>query len=297
LASIESIELKESGMDQLLPLDDLQEDILEEHPLRTDEWELRFKGPQRRDPFQRLVNYAERTYDIGIDTPKKKGKRRARSSSTDDDGGVVVRFNTNGYCKLLQCSGLSETLDKNNVELFPHVGSWHTHHGCVLWSIPVWVSIHDPQQQRQPQQQQRKRTQDPHTESVTPSMHNLGDEEENQASSAAASSSMFKLTTLHFTAEVHVNKFGEQPRMFKGIVTRERFNTNLNANPNNRQQDRNSNNIHQNHNQYRQGLFGNVRPVVGTFAGSGIGVDTLDLEYKDRGLGLYDKPQDSTLPQ
>ena len=30
------------------------------------------------------------------------------------------------------------------------------------------------------------------------------------------------VTVLHYHADIHLNKFGERPRMFKGVITRDR---------------------------------------------------------------------------
>ena len=64
-------------------------------------------------------------------------------------------------------------------------------------------------------------------------------------------------TVLHHKAELHWNIFGEQPRMFRGTVTRDRLPRSL----------------------LPPWLF---RPVVGSFVGSGIGNDTADKSYRHR---------------
>jgi len=69
-------------------------------------------------------------------------------------------------------------------------------------------------------------------------------------------------TTLHYHADIHLNKFGERPRMYKGIVTRDRYESSFL--PNN--------------------LF---RPVIGTFSAQGVGVDTRDTTYKNRSIGDF----------
>jgi len=67
-------------------------------------------------------------------------------------------------------------------------------------------------------------------------------------------------TIFHYHADIHLNKFGERPRMYKGVVTRDRYeNSFLPSN-----------------------LF---RPVVGTFSAQGVGKDTRDTTYKNRLLG------------
>jgi hypothetical protein len=61
----------------------------------------------------------------------------------------------------------------------------------------------------------------------------------------------------YFFADIHINPFGQYPKMTRGIVIRER----------------------------EKGKW--FRPVVATFVGSGVGTDTADLSYKHRNFGLY----------
>lgn len=78
----------------------------------------------------------------------------------------------------------------------------------------------------------------------------------------------FQQTNLHYHADIHLSKFQEKPRMFRGVVTRDRFSdakipfTNI--------------------------LVGKkmFRPVIATFIGLGTGNDTVDTTYKKRGIGL-----------
>lgn len=69
-----------------------------------------------------------------------------------------------------------------------------------------------------------------------------------------------KFTVLHYHADIHLNKFGERPRMFKGVITRDRHASFLPPN------------------------F--LRPVIGTFKAEGIGHDTVDTSYKERASTL-----------
>jgi len=76
-----------------------------------------------------------------------------------------------------------------------------------------------------------------------------------------------KNTVLHYHADIHLNKFQKRPRMFRGQVTRDRFMdikfTDKICIP--------------------KYIF---RPVVATFTAEGIGKDTVDTSYKNRGLGV-----------
>lgn len=75
-------------------------------------------------------------------------------------------------------------------------------------------------------------------------------------------------TCLHYHADIHLSKFQERPRMFRGVVTRDRYVgakipfTNISV-----------------HKYW-------FRPVIATFVGLGIGTDTADVSYKKRGFGL-----------
>lgn len=69
-----------------------------------------------------------------------------------------------------------------------------------------------------------------------------------------------KKTTYHYHADIHMNKFGERPRMYKGVVTRDRYKNSF----------------------LPPSLF---RPVIATFSAQGVGKDTRDTTYKNRLLG------------
>jgi len=89
----------------------------------------------------------------------------------------------------------------------------------------------------------------------------------------------WRTTTLHYRADIHLNKFGERPRMFKGVVTRDRFlsigaKTGKNSNPQK---------FLGLHLPPKASLF---RPVVATFEADGIGEDTADTRYRTRGFAL-----------
>lgn len=82
-------------------------------------------------------------------------------------------------------------------------------------------------------------------------------------------------TVLHHKAELHWNVFGDQPRMFRGTVTRDRLPKSL----------------------LPPWLF---RPVVGSFVGSGVGNDTSDISYAHRqtsGLGVEEAMPPRVGPQ
>lgn len=91
----------------------------------------------------------------------------------------------------------------------------------------------------------------------------------NSASESSASSyAKSEWTILHYHADMHLSKFQQQPRMIRGTITRDRWNevtipfTKL---------------------VLEKRVF---RPVIGTFSAEGVGQDTIDVSYKNRGLGF-----------
>eukprot|EP00984_Skeletonema_dohrnii_P018216 scaffold8448_cov120-Skeletonema_dohrnii-CCMP3373.AAC.12 len=144
-----------------------------------------------------------------------------------------MTFATNGYVKV----SVKDDDDNNNDRVDttsssviqtlrnkPRVGKWRIGHSGVAFDIPVQMSA------------SRK------------SRGNDGKVKEP------------KMTVLHYHADIHLNKFGERPRMFRGVITRDRHSSFLPPN-----------------------LF---RPVIGTFSAEGIGHDTADTSYKTRAISL-----------
>lgn len=68
-----------------------------------------------------------------------------------------------------------------------------------------------------------------------------------------------KIVWVHYHADVHLHKFGQRPKMFRGVITRDRIKNGKNS-------------------QW-------FRPVIATFTAIGIGKDTADTNYKNRGFG------------
>ena len=79
-------------------------------------------------------------------------------------------------------------------------------------------------------------------------------------------------TTLHYHADIHLSKFQDQPRMFKGVVTRDRYHDRCIKLPFNKRKFILKRNM--------------MRPVIATFTAEGIGQDTVDTKYKERGIGV-----------
>jgi hypothetical protein len=147
--------------------------VLEEHPMRTDEWEFDVQ-------LSRLFSKHEADLFPEFSSPdnKKRGRYRKRQ---------VMQFARNGYVKVFQDEHkftsnnmdasfvASPTGDQRKSEV--KVGKWRIGHSGVAFDIPVISG-------------------------------NGGDDT--------------RMTVLHYHADIHLNKFGERPRMFRGVITRDR---------------------------------------------------------------------------
>lgn len=138
---------------------------------------------------------------------------------------VLLEFSKNGYVRVLQPSS-DDTHHTDDDNVVPTaVGTWKLLPSGISWNLPIGVD----------------------------SMPVKNDE--NQESTKTDS------TVLHYHADLHLNQFGERPRMVRGVVTRDRYPTSL----------------------FPKRLF---RPVIATFSAEGIGQDTADVTYQERGFGL-----------
>mmetsp|Transcript_6667 Transcript_6667/g.12849 ORF Transcript_6667/g.12849 Transcript_6667/m.12849 type:complete len:435 (+) Transcript_6667:57-1361(+) len=201
-------------------------DYDEEHPLRTDEWELniqlsRLYSKKEGDWFTEcFIDRASINNNHGDNRPQVKVIKRSQRSGYNKR--QVMQFATNGYVKVLEDGDISSTPPRKRSKT--KVGKWRLGHSGVSFDIPVQIVNDDSQ-----------------------NVKNGQNTEPN-------------LTVLHYHADIHLNKFGERPRMFRGVITRDRHSSFLPPN------------------------F--LRPVIGTFSAEGIGRDTADTSYKDRGFGL-----------
>lgn len=98
----------------------------------------------------------------------------------------VMQFARNGYVKVLQDDKL--TSNNMDVSFVParsqvQIGKWKIGHSGVVFDIPVAVFPKDQNGEVSDRQQ---------------------------------------MTVLHYHADIHLNKFGERPRMFRGVITRDR---------------------------------------------------------------------------
>jgi hypothetical protein len=75
-----------------------------------------------------------------------------------------------------------------------------------------------------------------------------------------------------FTVGLHLNPFGKQPKLMQGTIVKSTSKKEYYD--------------EQDHLFVKKPDNKWFRPVVGTFSGVGIGIDTMDLSYADRGIGL-----------
>ncbi|KAL3822984.1 hypothetical protein ACHAXA_008124 [Cyclostephanos tholiformis] len=207
----------------------------EEHPMRTDEWRLDIRLSRLYPTGEGDVLFPECDDSVAIDatnaaadgrgaTNDHRPTRRKVTVNGKYRKRQVMQFARNGYVRVIYDDGGGK--DGGRVVVGgggrskPRVGKWRIGHSGVAFDIPVHL------------------------------MPN-GDD---------GAMSRRRMTVLHYHAEIHLNKFGERPRMFRGVITRDRHSSFLPPN------------------------F--LRPVIGTFSAEGIGRDTSDTSYKERAISL-----------
>jgi len=201
----------------------------EEHPMRTDEWQLNIQLSRLYSNKYDMNELFPECYSItDRSTPPKDQNvpdvSKRKSSSGYYRKRQVMQFARNGYVKILVDNHDTDSKDSSLRTKKPRVGKWRIGHSGVAFDIPVQIS---------------------------PRRKTKGSSSEQQP----------RLTTLHYHADIHLNKFGERPRMFRGVITRDRYASSF-LPPN----------------------F--LRPVVGTFSAEGIGHDTSDTSYRERAISL-----------
>lgn len=169
----------------------------EEHPLRTDEWQLniqlsRFYPRGEGDLFPECYDDRNTNAFPGEARVPVAAERKKRSSNGCYRKCQVMQFARNGYVKII--SNHDDHHDKkqstsNNRRIKPRVGKWRIGLSGVAFDIPIQVVAGTTTSTRKKLQQ-------------------------NEATNG--------VTVLHYHADIHLNKFGERPRMFKGVITRDR---------------------------------------------------------------------------
>jgi len=161
----------------------------EEHPMRTDEWalDIRLSRLFAQEGDELFPECSTDRDGRSISKPSKKNRYRKRQ---------VMTFATNGYVKVSVTdddnnNGNDDRIDNTssmiqNLRNKPRVGRWGIGHSGVAFDIPVQMSA-------------SRKTRGNDNKVKEP-----------------------KMTVLHYHADIHLNKFGERPRMFRGVITRDR---------------------------------------------------------------------------
>ena len=200
----------------------------EEHPMRTDEWQLNIQLSRLysnkydiNELFPECDSITDRSTSPKDQNVPDVSKRKGSSGYRKRQ---VMQFARNGYVKILVDDHDTDSND-NTLRKKPRVGKWRIGHSGVAFDIPVQISPRHKKGRKNSSEQQPR------------------------------------LTTLHYHADIHLNKFGERPRMFRGVITRDRYASSF--------------------------LPANfLRPVIGTFSAEGIGHDTSDTSYRERAISL-----------
>lgn len=231
--------------------DQLLSQYVEEHPMRTDEWEFDIR-------LSRLFLDAQDGEDLfpecyttdreGRSYTKLRSKSRFRKRQ-------IMTFAQNGYVKVSVANSDNDDSNGSNNRIRPRVGKWRIGHSGVAFDIPVLMGAN-------------KKINGNNDKVTSPP----------------------KMTVLHYHADIHLNKFGERPRMFRGVITRDRYDSNRLHVVKLDDERRNLSHLYPsvlNHYRHSSFLPPNLfRPVIGTFSAEGVGHDTADTSYKTRAISL-----------
>ena len=236
----------------------------EEHPMRTDEWCLDI----RLSCLSSMMN--EGDYFFSSDNANDEDECNSDSSNNIVERITsakyyrkqqIMQFARNGYVRVIDgddrnggssscsCSSSIRSGDisgssSGKRKSKSRVGKWRIGHSGVAFDIPVSISSRGKGRWKMERGM----------------IGGGGGGNCEDGNSSAASLLSKRMTVLHYHADIHLNKFGERPRMFRGVITRDRHSSFLPSN------------------------F--LRPVVGTFSAEGIGHDTSDTSYKERAISL-----------
>jgi hypothetical protein len=243
---------------------------IKEHPLRTDEWLIKVT----LSPFLLPGNRESELFpDLSVRTSATCNKRRKRQ---------IIRFAKNGYVMIMEdptdCTGEEDNgggcgFDTMARDVFlpnsfvRRVGAWLGNHASILRHKTKY-QVNDMKHSHRNQPGSNRITKigkwKIDTNGVSWSIPVTYKVEASNGS--CQKSCTVARTTLYYHADIHLSKFQDHPRMFRGVITRDHF-----------------------HGfpvpgmDIRKDLF---RPVIATFTAEGIGKDTVDVSYKKRGFGL-----------
>eukprot|EP00559_Dactyliosolen_fragilissimus_P002172 CAMPEP_0184856218 /NCGR_PEP_ID=MMETSP0580-20130426/1384_1 /TAXON_ID=1118495 /ORGANISM="Dactyliosolen fragilissimus" /LENGTH=346 /DNA_ID=CAMNT_0027351095 /DNA_START=304 /DNA_END=1344 /DNA_ORIENTATION=+ len=244
-----------------------------EHPLRTDEWLVHINlspllfPPTIKDESLLFPKSCPTQFSPDLGFRNNTSKRKKDQ---------VLKFSRNGYVLLLEEENMEDfklATDITNNTRITRIGKWRIDTTGISWDIPVVVPIPNSSKNQTPQFVKEDQL-----------MINLdGEDEPIKEQLSKFPPVICKKTTLHYHADIHLNKFNESPRMIRGIVTRDRY-----VSP------KTFSKLNTPLKNLFSGAFINcprlpkniLRPVVATFNAIGVGEDTVDYSYKDRGFGL-----------
>ena len=173
--------------------------------MRTDEWEFDIQLSRLYNPkyegelFPECSSY---NTDNNATARKRGSNKHSNKQNSRYRKRQVMQFARNGYVKILLADDYTnnnERINKRNNNggsSKPKVGKWRIGHSGVAFDIPVQVMMNG--------NNRRRRGND------------------NSSSSSSSSSRRRMTVVLHYHADIHLNKFGERPRMFRGVITRDR---------------------------------------------------------------------------
>ena len=230
----------------------LNHDVHEEHPMRTDEWLVEV----RLSPFLILPGSIRREASLlpqsfnSNDLETKNIRQRKQLMKFGKDGFVLLleeKDDIIGHKKIEETESNVELIDGEKAKVVTSIGKWEMSANGITWTMPAALplSMIDKRNDK-----------------------NQSGVSDGETASYATHTAQTN-TLLHFHADLHLSKFQNKPRMFKGTITRDRFVT-----------------LSEDIGNSMRGTGKLFRPVIGSFTAVGIGEDTLVLNYKDRGFGL-----------
>lgn len=261
---------------------------IEEHPLRTDEWLVRIKvgGFPWSSAKENGMLFAESSYDEvlaendDIKVPERADLGRRERVQR-------LRFSRSGLVWVVS----DDSTGSDDTSAKTAIGRWKLDHTGLHWDVEVAVPPPPSKAARASNLQREEKGEgtDDELSQITAATVDLNAADWGSFAAIAAGGSKagtsvegWRTTTLHYRTDIHLNKFGERPRMFKGIITRDRYaviGERLDGT-------KKAPSLFGLSLPTRTALF---RPVVATFEACGIGEDTVDLAYRERGSSSNQK--------
>lgn len=264
---------------------------IEEHPLRTDEWLVRVKvgGFPWASAKENGILLTQCSYEDDVLSKNDDVKMPKRSQLGRRERVQRLKFSRSGLVWVMG----DASVNSGAATAETAIGKWKLDHTGLHWDVKVAVPPLPSKAARvmaagQGRTVQEKR-EDQEAAPIAAATVDLnaadwgdfaaiaaGGSKDNEEA-GGASVEGWRTTTLHYRADIHLNKFGERPRMFKGIITRDRYSIIGDVPEGSKKASLFGRNL-----PTRTSLF---RPVVATFEACGIGEDTVDLSYRERSSG------------